>query len=102
VSCAANRDQHPKCDCKDGYYPSGEACNKCAYKCKTCLGVETNCTKCASNRDPIPDCICPKGYYEVEGEVNCRSCHETCETCTSADECTSCKPKYYLHNGKCE
>ena len=49
-------------------------------------------------------CVCTAGMFMAEDTSECVMCPELCATCTSADQCTSCKDaiNYEIVDGQCQ
>ncbi|KAM6269950.1 LOW QUALITY PROTEIN: extracellular matrix organizing protein FRAS1 [Porphyrio hochstetteri] len=86
----------------------GDCCPRCQPvechpDCLTCSGSWDRCGAC---RDPgrlLQDgrCLetCGSGFYRDAG--TCLACNETCSTCTSGWECSSCQPALLMQDGQC-
>ncbi|EFO60884.1 VSP with INR [Giardia lamblia P15] len=96
--CAANTKRNVICTtlsdgvcsaCTEGYFLFAGGCYKTGQQpgkqvCSNAVGGK--CTKCAS------------GIDVVDGDCSTRKCHESCETCTTANDpnaCTTCNTGYY-------
>jgi hypothetical protein len=44
---------------------------------------------------------CSYGFYQDLGAMTCSACPSTCATCVNSGNCTTCKPKLFLHQGAC-
>jgi hypothetical protein len=87
------------CLCSEGFYDVGATvCDPCHYSCSECSGPQVS--QCLSCPDASISyrylsnnyCLCNKGYYDDNVSTNCKSCHMSCESCTTAgpSSCSSC------------
>jgi len=96
--------------CPDGYFGNSinQACSKCYFTCKTCVGSEANkCLDCdiqngyTKDTDEIGECrlaVCLDGFYTYlnknTNKIECHKCHESCLKCDTSDSreyCLECK-----------
>ncbi|CAG9317977.1 unnamed protein product [Blepharisma stoltei] len=94
------------CNCPDGTWTYGDACQACNATCSSCINLDT-CTSCSDSanmnliggicscKDPnaifnetLGLCKCEEGYY-MENAI-CNACQPPCETCSNATFCNSC------------
>ncbi|KAG9486782.1 proprotein convertase subtilisin/kexin type 5 isoform X1 [Eleutherodactylus coqui] len=95
-------------ECPPGhYFAEKKRCKKCFPNCEMCVGSRSDqCTACKPGyylNEETNSCItnCPDGFYLNENKNLCRKCHENCKTCTSADNCTECRPGLSLQGTRC-
>lgn len=80
--------------CPDGEWKNSvtHTCDNCMTQCATCTN-SYECTTCRDDdNDGIydlhlynKDCVeCPERYYGDNTWGICKSCHESCQTCTGA------------------
>lgn len=79
VTCGGENFPDSCTSCADGYFLSGDSCNKCKDSCLRCSGLNT-CTACTSD------------YYLLDGR--CNPCEYPCITCLSKTFCLSCGTDY--------
>ena len=94
-----------ECVCEEGWHTldgceeGSCACSRqdCADRsCETCAdGYNASCTSCGA---PLPwlhggQCVaqCGTGYYGDNSTGLCSTCHDTCLTCSTSENCTSCR-----------
>ncbi|CAK78288.1 unnamed protein product, partial (macronuclear) [Paramecium tetraurelia] len=81
------------CECLLGYYDDGFTpnCQKCFYKCLSCITSQTQCTSCVQTRQLYQNqCLCDPGYYD-SGLSNCSKCDSNCYNCNfNSKFCTAC------------
>ncbi|CAK92593.1 unnamed protein product (macronuclear) [Paramecium tetraurelia] len=81
------------CECLFGYYEDGfsSICQKCFYKCLSCITSQTQCTSCVQTRQLYQNqCLCDPGYYD-SGLSNCSKCDSNCYNCNyNSKLCTEC------------
>ncbi|EAS04000.3 EGF-like domain protein (macronuclear) [Tetrahymena thermophila SB210] len=88
------------CDCNQGFYDDGSpVCKPCFQNCLTCRGPnQYDCTLCDSSKNRILQngiCVCMIGYYNINGQVACGQCDQSCYTCQDnsnggPNQCSSC------------
>ena len=75
---------------------------ECKSECADC-NSSTTCISCPNGKYLYNgNCIdqCEESFYIDNGE--CRKCPDSCDTCTSRNQCTKCKPGYFLKDGTCQ
>lgn len=88
---------------------SKDDCIKCRSSCYSC-NIEdlTKCTRCINDNFYLNsitgECseICTNGFYKDEINKECIPCKDDCELCTDYDNCTLCKERLILIDGKCK
>ncbi|KAL4442387.1 hypothetical protein ABPG74_005728 [Tetrahymena malaccensis] len=93
------------CDCQQGFYDDGSpVCKPCYKNCLACRGAnQYDCTLCDASKNRTLQngiCVCMTGYYNINGQVACGQCDQSCYTCLdnstgSPNECTSCSLQQY-------
>ncbi|XP_006812277.1 proprotein convertase subtilisin/kexin type 5-like, partial [Saccoglossus kowalevskii] len=96
-----------KSECGEGYFEDSERkmCVACHPRCTRCLYSADYCLSCKTGMKlQGSECIvsCPAQMYQTE-ENTCRSCHESCDSCTGSFEtdCLSCAIGYLHQDGLC-
>ncbi len=98
--------------CPSNFYATyRNTCMPCHQSCLSCNGpLQSDCTQCHSQFVLVNStCVlrdstsCGEGTYFDHRSHECRSCHQTCSTCTAQSEthCTSCYGKRQLNQGMC-
>ncbi|XP_070543437.1 proprotein convertase subtilisin/kexin type 5-like [Ptychodera flava] len=93
---------------KDEY----DVCQRCHESCLSCFGPsDDDCLDCQpyyilQDRKCLRGESCGDGYYR-DTEVypaECRSCHESCKSCSGPgeDECLDCGENLHFHQGRCQ
>jgi proprotein convertase subtilisin/kexin type 5 len=109
ISPAAN---NGVCDCPMGMVFSAlpATLGDCVYicndpDCSMCTGGAGTCSACKGELILSGNqCFCPTGKYKVGLGILCRSCHQSCSTCTgpSKTSCVACKPGLSLVGSECK
>lgn len=61
ISCSDETREGSKCDCKPGFYESGDIkCKPCLYPCQNCLS-DTQCQTCQTPENRQSTCSCQGG-----------------------------------------
>ena len=94
--------------CMAGYVGINKLCVPCTNNCKTCSNLPSNCTSCLANTTtPVflsnYQCLptCPDYTYANLTNNECTPCVPQCEKCSSASQCLSCLPSFFLMNTTC-
>ncbi|OAF67579.1 hypothetical protein A3Q56_04679 [Intoshia linei] len=82
INCANCKTSNTCLNCEEGFYLNNEppSCNVCPKSCKMCISSNF-CLVCNDNT-----------YWKSE-----IACIPNCNICSTAEPCTKCDPKYYLH-----
>jgi hypothetical protein len=109
ISPAAN---YGVCSCSMGMVSStlpatlGDCMHNCnILDCTMCIGGAGTCSACKGELILSGNqCLCPLGKYRVGLGILCRSCHQSCYTCTgpSKTSCVACKPGLSLVGSECK
>ncbi|KAL4470077.1 hypothetical protein ABPG72_008736 [Tetrahymena utriculariae] len=93
------------CDCQQGFYDDGSpVCKPCYSNCQACRGPnQYDCTLCDASKNRTLQngiCVCMTGYYNINGQVACGQCDQSCYTCLDnstggPNQCTSCSLQQY-------
>ena len=122
-SCALNQIvSNGRCVCRAGFRLS--SCGVCELSCSsTEFSFQGGCAQCPLNTQfsaITNGCVCPQGYYKdtygicqklelrpidcpagqyFDTTQGCVACKASCQTCSSADVCTSCQQNGYEPDG---
>ena len=82
--------------CPTHYYSKSNVCEECSASCAECSGSDSTCTKCHDGQYLYNGICysdkCPIGSFLSDSEILiCSSCDSSCETCSSAQKCDTCR-----------
>lgn len=97
-------------ECPPEFYESASPniCIDCASPCLYCSGpAGLTCSLCENthvltlypNSTTTCTLSCPTGYFN--NSLVCALCPGNCATCAAIQQCTGCRPGFYLYNGSC-